>query len=35
MIIGLYVGIATSFIFVYYYTNYSWSGNEHTLVSFA
>ena len=34
MTIGLYVGLATSMIFVYYYTNYSWSGAEHTLISY-
>lgn len=34
MIIGLYVGFATSLIFVYYYTSYDWSGDAHTLLSF-
>lgn len=34
LIIGTYVGIATSLIFVYYYTGYEWSGEGQTLISF-
>lgn len=34
MIVGLYVGIATVSIFVYYYCYYSWSNNNHTILSF-
>lgn len=35
VIIGTYVGIATSGIFIYYYTKYNWSSEMHTLISFS
>lgn len=35
IIIGTYVGIATSGIFIYYYTSYNWSTEVHSLVSFS
>jgi Ca2+-transporting ATPase len=34
MIIGLYVGLATVGIFVYWYTSYSWAGDGHQLISY-
>jgi len=34
MVIGLYVGIATVGIFIYWYTSYSWAGDGHELISF-
>jgi Ca2+-transporting ATPase len=34
LVVGLYVGIATTGIFVYYYTSYNWSNDNQTLVSF-
>ena len=34
MIVGLYVGIATAGIFIYYYCNYDWSNYQHSLVTF-
>lgn len=34
MIIGLYVGIATVGIFVYWYTSYNWSTSGHQLISY-
>jgi len=33
MIVGIYVGLATSGIFIYYYTSYGWSDHAHTLIS--
>lgn len=35
LIIGSYVGISTVFIFAYYYTSYSWSGDNHPLIEFS
>ena len=35
MVIGVYVGIATTGIFVYYYTSYDWADHAHSLVSFS
>ena len=35
MVVGVYVGLATSMIFVYYYTSYDWSAEQHTLISFS
>ena len=35
VVIGTYVGIATSCIFIYYYTQYSWASEAHTLISFS
>jgi Ca2+-transporting ATPase len=34
MIVGLYVGVATVGIFVYWYMWYDWAEDQHTLVSF-
>ncbi len=34
LIIGIYVGLATVGIFIYWYMYYGWSGDGHTLVSF-
>lgn len=34
-VIGTYVGLATVGIFIYYYTNYDWSGDSHRLVSYS
>jgi Ca2+-transporting ATPase len=34
LIIGTYVGLATCFIFVYWYTQYDWAGDNHQLVTF-
>ena len=34
MIVGVYVGIATAGIFIYYYCNYDWSNYQHSLVTF-
>ena len=34
LIVGFYVGLATTGIFVYYYTSYSWSLDGHPLISF-
>jgi len=34
MIVGLYVGIATTGIFIYYYCYYDWSDHEHDMISF-
>lgn len=34
LIIGSYVGFATVGIFIYYYTSYSWAGDNHQLVSY-
>lgn len=34
MIVGLYVGIATSMIFVYYYCFYGWANDTHTIIPF-
>ena len=31
-IVGTYVGLATVFVFVYYYLGYDWAGDGHTLV---
>lgn len=33
MAIGSYVGVATIGIFIYWYTSYSWAGDNHTLVT--
>jgi len=33
-VIGTYVGLATVGIFTYWYTEYNWSGDGHTLVTF-
>lgn len=35
LIIGLYVGVATVGIFVYWYVAYDWSGDGHELISYA
>lgn len=35
LIIGAYVGIATCYIFVYWYTQYNWAGDNHQLVTFS
>jgi Ca2+-transporting ATPase len=34
MVVGLYVGVATVGIFIYWYLYYDWAGDNHTLVSF-
>lgn len=34
MVVGIYVGIATSMIFIYYYCYYGWSNDAHSIVSF-
>ena len=33
MIVGLYVGIATAGIFIYYYVAYDWADHEHSIIS--
>lgn len=33
MIVGVYVGMATAGIFIYYYCFYDWADHEHTLIS--
>jgi len=35
LVIGTYVGAATVAIFIYYYTEYSWAGDGHPLISFS
>lgn len=35
MAVGLYIGLATVGIFLYWYMYYTWSGDGHTLVSFS
>lgn len=34
LIIGTYVGVSTVFIFVYYYTGYTWAEDGHPLIDF-
>ena len=34
LVVGLYVGMATSGIFIYYYTSYTWSTDHQSLTSF-
>ena len=33
MVVGLYVGLATSGIFIYYYTSYDWADHAHSIIS--
>ena len=33
IVIGIYVGVATTGIFIYYYTKYDWSNDAHTLIT--
>lgn len=35
MIVGTYVGFATVFVFIYYYTSYTWAGDGHPLIEFS
>lgn len=35
LVVGLYVGVATTGIFIFYYTSYSWSVENHTLINFS
>jgi Ca2+-transporting ATPase len=34
LIVGFYVGVATTGIFIYYYTSYSWSPDQQPLINF-
>ena len=33
-VVGTYVGLATVFVFIYYYLGYDWSGDNHSLVNY-
>ena len=33
-VVGTYVGLATVFVFIYWYTGYTWPNDGHTLISF-
>ena len=35
IIVGIYVGLATTGIFVYYYTSYDWADHTHSMVSYS
>lgn len=35
MVIGTYVGLATVFVFIYWYCYYDWAGDGHSLVTFS
>ena len=34
IVIGTYVGLATVFVFIYFYLGYSWAGDGHPNVTF-
>jgi P-type Ca2+ transporter type 2C len=34
IVIGTYVGLATVFVFIYFYMGYSWAGDDHPTVTF-
>ena len=35
LVVGFYVGLATTGIFIYYYTSYTWSPDQHPLIDYS